>query len=255
VKWPKAKYLLDLIEELVNHENDLLSKKLLRVKVTHLVLTCKNINVTTICIIKREVPDLPSAKESFMDLESKNESEIKKRTIQAFRQAYEANIAIIYRYIYRRVGNREEAEDLTAQVFEKSLQSTDWNRESASIRSWLLQIARTTLADHWRNFYRIRTTSLDTLLDTGWDNSPDENHWDEGPAKQMITMLLEQLPENQAKVLQCRFLWNYSIRETATHLGLTEANIKVIQYRALKHASELWGTLQNTILMGVPNYE
>ena len=48
---------------------------------------------------------------------------------------------------------------------------------------------------------------------------------------------MQALPAHYRDVLTCRFLLNLSIRETATRLGLTEANVKVLQLRALKRAA------------------
>jgi RNA polymerase sigma-70 factor, ECF subfamily len=51
--------------------------------------------------------------------------------------------------------------------------------------------------------------------------------------------LLQALPEHYREVLTCRFLLNLTIRETAGKLGLSEANVKVLQFRALKRAADL----------------
>jgi RNA polymerase sigma-70 factor (ECF subfamily) len=158
-----------------------------------------------------------------------------------FRAFYEAHIGAVYRFIYSRVGNREEAEDLTAQVFIKALRGMDWSRDEAALVAWLFQVARTTLADHWRAQGRIRTLSLDDLLAEGWDGPTASDP----PALESLTpiahveAILQQLPPNYREVLRCRFLLNYSIKETAQHLNLTEANVKVLQLRALRRAAEL----------------
>ncbi len=76
-------------------------------------------------------------------------------------QIYEMYMVQVYRFIYRHVGNREDAEDLTAQVFLKAIRSLDRARDEESIRGWLFQTARTTLADHWRQFYRTPIVSLE----------------------------------------------------------------------------------------------
>jgi len=158
-----------------------------------------------------------------------------------FRAFYEAHIGAVYRFIYSRVGNREEAEDLTAQVFTKALRGMDWSREEVALVAWLFQVARTTLADHWRALGRIKTLSLDDLLAEGWDGPAAA-----GPpvAESLVPItrveaILQQLPQNYREVLRCRFLLNYSIKETAQHLSLTEANVKVLQLRALRRAAEL----------------
>ena len=54
-----------------------------------------------------------------------------------------------------------------------------------------------------------------------------------------VHRLLQALPEHYREVLECRFLLNLSIKETAQKLGLTEANVKVLQFRALKRAADL----------------
>ncbi|HEY6542655.1 MAG TPA: sigma-70 family RNA polymerase sigma factor [Ktedonobacteraceae bacterium] len=160
--------------------------------------------------------------------------------VQDFQTFYQENIGPIYRFVYSKVGNREEAEDLTSQIFIKAVRGMDTERGSQSMQKWLFQVARTTIADYWRNYYRIPTSSLDELLDAGW----------EGPAEgeasvasnlpgERVKRLLQALPETHREVLNCRFLLNLSIRDTAIRLGLTEANVKVIQFRALKRAADL----------------
>ncbi len=52
-----------------------------------------------------------------------------------------------------------------------------------------------------------------------------------------VKRLMQALPAHYRDVLTCRFLLDLSISETATRLGLTEANVKVLQFRALKRAA------------------
>src|SRR5215469_17756827 len=74
--------------------------------------------------------------------------------VQEFQTLYQENLGLIYRYVYSKVGNREEAEDLTSQIFIKAVRGVDHNRSTASIQKWLYQVARTTIADYWRAYYR-----------------------------------------------------------------------------------------------------
>ena len=60
---------------------------------------------------------------------------------ERLQRLYEDNLHVIYRFIYSKVGNREEAEDLTSQVFIKAVRSIDNSRDTASIQSWLFQVA------------------------------------------------------------------------------------------------------------------
>src|SRR3982074_1404064 len=67
--------------------------------------------------------------------------------------AYQTHVTAIYQYIYGRVGNRPDAEDLTAQVFVKAINGMRSDVSVPELRSWLYRVAQTTLADHWREHY------------------------------------------------------------------------------------------------------
>ncbi|HEX8997715.1 MAG TPA: sigma-70 family RNA polymerase sigma factor [Ktedonobacterales bacterium] len=156
------------------------------------------------------------------------------------RALYEQTLPIVYRYIYSKVGNREEAEDLTSQVFLKALRGLDEARDGGATQAWLFQVARTTIADYWRAFYRLRASSLDDLLAAGWDSpfAVEQVDGDQSAAAR-AEHILSRLPQRYRDVLTFRFLLNYSLKETAAHMNLTEANVKVLQFRALKKASQL----------------
>jgi RNA polymerase sigma-70 factor (ECF subfamily) len=159
---------------------------------------------------------------------------------QSFRTLYQDNLGVVYRFVYSKVGNREEAEDLTSQVFLKAVRGLDRERGSQSIQSWLYQVARTTIADYWRAFYKVRATSLESMLEQGWEEPAEERvELASYRPEERVRRLLELLPPHYREVLTCRFLLNLSIKETAERMGLSEANVKVLQFRALKKAAEV----------------
>src|SRR5579859_6311538 len=63
--------------------------------------------------------------------------------------AYLDNVGRLYRLIYSRVGNRPDAEDLTAEVFKAALGPMRLNSSRGEVRAYLLATARTVLASHW----------------------------------------------------------------------------------------------------------
>ena len=156
---------------------------------------------------------------------------------QGVLQLYEQHIAAIYRFIYTKVGNREEAEDLTSQVFVKALRRLDSSRDPQSVQGWLFQVARTTVADHWREFYRLRTDSLDDLLSGGWEAAADGATPPSARVNERVERILTRLPKRYREVLTYRFLRSYSIKETAERMSISEANVKVLQFRALRRAA------------------
>ncbi len=146
----------------------------------------------------------------------------------------------MYQFFYRRVGSRQDTEDLTSEVFLKASRHLDPARAEGRIGSWLFTVARTTLADQWRRYYRTgasfpldETRVADTVTDT--EHEPGDD------TEQLVTDILAVLPERYRQVLELRFLRGYSIQETAAKLALAPENVKVIQHRALAKAAEIAG--------------
>ena len=157
-----------------------------------------------------------------------------------FQRFYQEKVGLIYRYVYSKIGNREDAEDLTSEIFLKAASGIDQQYSPQSMQNWLFLIARVTLADYWRAYYRLPKRSLDELLEAGWEGPAEEEPTASSsiPAHR-VQSLLQALPEQYREVLTCRFLLNLSIKATAVRMGLTVGHVKVLQFRALKRAADL----------------
>lgn len=158
-------------------------------------------------------------------------------TVEDFSALYETHVGRIFGFVYSQVGNREEAEDLTSQVFLKVYHSLSRFEGRGSLDGWLFQIARVTVNDHWREKYRLPAVPLPEGLDLpDIDVPPDFNR----PARDArVRKLLESLPANYREVLQLRFLKRCSVKETAAAMQLSETNVKVMQFRALRKAAAI----------------
>lgn len=156
---------------------------------------------------------------------------------------FERHVQRVYQFLYARVGNREDAEDLTSEVFLKASDRLDINRPEASISTWLFTVARTVLADHWRRYYRYG--AIAPLDDHQVMAAPPQAEPDDGDDEtvQLVREVLAALPERYSKVLELRFLRGLTIRETAEEMGVTPDNAKVIQHRALAHAAARFNKL------------
>ena len=166
--------------------------------------------------------------------------------MQEFQSFYQENLGPIYRYVYSNVRNQQEAEDLTSQVFLKALRSLDLKRSMQSGQAWLFQVARTTVADYWRAHFRGAASSLDDLLEAGWEGPSAEQEISlaSSGAEDRVQGILQALPARYREVLIYRFLMNLTIREAALKMGLTESNTKVLQFRALRYAANLEGVVR-----------
>jgi RNA polymerase sigma-70 factor (ECF subfamily) len=152
---------------------------------------------------------------------------------------YQDNVERIYRLMYARVGNRPDAEDLTGEVFVAALPRLRTAASVGEVRAYLLAVARTVLATHWRRTLGRQVTTIDpddldeVLVET--DRSPPRP----GPAE-LVGQVLTALPERYRTILQLRFLQAATIREAAKQMGISVANAKVLQYRALRHAAAIF---------------
>ncbi|HWE63513.1 MAG TPA: sigma-70 family RNA polymerase sigma factor, partial [Chloroflexota bacterium] len=152
---------------------------------------------------------------------------------------YRAHVRAIFAFIYSRVGNREAAEDLTGDVFMKALSHLDPSRAEASIMAWLFRVAHNVVNDYWRVTQRASIIALDEAraLREPRPSAENPSHHEQTAAR--AAALLAALPENYRTVLSCRLLQGMSVAETAAQMGISEANVKVLQHRALKRAAEL----------------
>jgi RNA polymerase sigma factor (sigma-70 family) len=158
---------------------------------------------------------------------------------QNWESAYRDNVVSVYRYVYRQVGNRADAEDLTGQTFTHALRSVRLPAPAHAARAYLMKTARTVLADHWRRHYAMPVVATDPS-DLGVVPAPGPEN---GRAAQRAGRILALLPDRPRQLLELRFLRGYSVREAAREMGLTEANVKIIQYRALRRAAQIGGEL------------
>jgi RNA polymerase sigma-70 factor (ECF subfamily) len=144
-----------------------------------------------------------------------------------FDQLYERNFHRVYAYVVRRVGDRHQAEDLTAEVFREALAGIgkfEWR--GVPFVAWLMRIAARAVADHWQR--RGRESGNPAL-----DSQQPEPAGIERTA--MLFQLVDRLPEAQFRVIHMRFVEQKSIREIAGELGRSEGAVKQLQLRAIEN--------------------
>ena len=153
---------------------------------------------------------------------------------------YRDNVERIYRVLFARVGNRPDAEDLTGEVFLAALPRLRTTASVGEVRSYLLAVARTVLAEHWRRTLGRQLTTIDPDTLAEALAVPDDRA--EAANARAVQHVLDQLPERYRTILRLRFLQAATIREAASQMDVTVANAKVLQYRALRHAARLLET-------------
>ncbi|HEX9111784.1 MAG TPA: sigma-70 family RNA polymerase sigma factor [Terriglobales bacterium] len=165
-----------------------------------------------------------------------------------FAELYESNFDRVYAYVSRRVSDRHDAEDLTAEVFHAALRDLarfEWR--GLPFAAWLMGIAAHLLADRWRHAAKrpeISTNDLergDTSAD-GIDSAIIDPKSigaritdPKIEERAMLYQLVGDLPPDQRLVVVQRFVDQKSVREIALELGRSEGAIKQLQFRALQN--------------------
>lgn len=136
----------------------------------------------------------------------------------------------IYRYLRLRVSDEATAEDLTQTVFVEMLSSLTRYKTlpEAKFSTWLFQIARFRLIDHYR---KDRPTA--PIDDVRESTHPNLSVMPDPPAGD-LDWALQQLPEKYQTVLHFRFREDLDPEEVARILGTSTVNVRVLQHRALK---------------------
>lgn len=177
--------------------------------------------------------------ESSMALASKEDSRETNelRIIQAARQdprafgeLYILYVEQVFRYLYSRIGNVQEAEDAAAQTFLAAFESFARFRQDEHFASWLFTIARSKTIDHFRR--KRAVSSIDEAADIATNPDPLYGIIQSEQAA-ALSKLTQALPEEDRELLRLRFLAGMSFPEIAHFIHRNEGAVKKTIYRLL----------------------
>jgi RNA polymerase sigma factor (sigma-70 family) len=147
---------------------------------------------------------------------------------------YQANVVKVYRLMFSRVGNRPDAEDLTSEVFVKSLPNLTLPSTVSQVHAYINVAIRSVLADHWRRHYGSPQADIEVdNISRPFDLTPAADESDRAGR------ILALLPDRSRRILELRFLRGCSIKQAAGEMGVSPGNAMILQYRALRLAAEV----------------
>ncbi len=152
----------------------------------------------------------------------------------AFGLLYDHYQPMIYRFIVVKVGRREEAEDITHQVFLSAWQNIRrYQHRGHPFSSWLYRIARNRVIDHYRAAHE--DVSLEDLAIEETVAAPQSAAGNLSARLEMERVLkaLHELKPEYQDVIILRFIEDLPIKETAATLKKTEGAVKLMQHRAM----------------------
>lgn len=153
-----------------------------------------------------------------------------------FSLLYDAYIKKIYNFIYYKTFSKEIAEDLTSQVFIKTMEKIgSFDSSKGKFSSWLYQIARNMVVDHYR------AVKNDANIEDAWDLAGDDDLERDADAWQKLSKVekyLRELKSEQREIIIMRVWQDMSYREIAEILGKSEGNCKMIFSRTMSTLRE-----------------
>jgi RNA polymerase sigma-70 factor, ECF subfamily len=146
-----------------------------------------------------------------------------------FQQVYDAWVTPIYRYLYSRTGNAEDAQDITSQTFISVMQSLPRYHDNGHLEGWLFTIARNKLREHARKNSRaqLKPENIDDLQ-VASDPGNDPAQVDD---LRQLKELIQTLPDDERELLSLRHTAGLPFAEIALVLHKNEAAVKKSLYR------------------------
>lgn len=166
---------------------------------------------------------------------------VKQGDISAFGRIYDRMFDKVYGYVYRQVGKRAEAEDITSGVFLSAFEKIGgFTWQGAGFNAWVFRIAHNSVIDHYRKqgmpFYEVDVADellehpagadIEDIIDTAWK-------------EEELYAAIDDLPEEQKQVILLRLMVNFSNREIGEVISKSEGAVKALQHRAMNNLRKI----------------
>ncbi len=157
---------------------------------------------------------------------------------EAFAKLYDIFVNPIYRYVYYRVGS-QDAEDLTELVFLKTWENIHQYRSGRrSFSSWIFRIAHNIVVDHYRSNH------IEDELTDDMEDSRREADTSLGAHrrldKEILGEAMSKLKDSYRQILILKYMNDFSNEEIADITGRSQAALRILQFRALKHLKRIF---------------
>lgn len=154
------------------------------------------------------------------------------KDLSLFSDLYQRYAQQVYRYLLVRVGNVDDAQDLTSQTFLVAMESLHKYRGEGNFAAWLLGIARHKTVDQYRR--RKPETVLDTAISLPDDHDPPDDIVDRKLEIEQVASKLQALAPDRAEALSLRLFAGLEVAEIAQIMERNEAAVRMLVFRGLK---------------------
>jgi RNA polymerase sigma factor (sigma-70 family) len=153
----------------------------------------------------------------------------------ALAAVYDFYFPRVYMYVRYRVEDPSVADDLTSRTFEQVTKKLDtYSPKRAPFAAWLFAIARNAVNDHLRAMRRHPSLPFEALAGRANSEDPPEETVIQQEEKNRLLRAVAQLPERERELIALKFTAGLTNRQIAGMLPLSEKNVGVILYRAIR---------------------
>jgi len=178
------------------------------------------------------VPDISYSDEAALVGQAKGD-------VEAFGLLYERYVNKIYNYIYYRVGNERDAEDLTARVFYRAMLHLEhYTDRGVPFSAWLYKIAHNLVANWHRDEGRRKVVPLqDAVVHGLWTEAP-ETMTENREEQELLLRAIRCLPDERQQLLLLKFVEHLSNAEIGVVMNRSEGAVKSLYHRTLSALRE-----------------
>lgn len=162
-----------------------------------------------------------------------------KNDTSAFSEIYDTYVVSIYRFVYLKVSHKQDAEDITSDVFLKAwayLTNTK-NKEISSLRGLLYTIARNKVIDFYRDRAKKQEKEQDLDIHIATDSDVVKKLQMTQEVEQILS-LVKSLKQEYQEVVLLKYIEEYSTADIAKITGKSKASVRVTLHRAMKKLKE-----------------
>ena len=150
--------------------------------------------------------------------------------------AYEDLLPKVYHYFCLRIGDRVEAEDLTAATFERAWRDrARYEKDLGSFTNWLFGIARHVTIAYYRQNKQDQVITESSAAEV---HRPTEESAARQEEFERLAAMLTSLPEREREIFSLKYGAQFTNRTIAKTMRLTESNVGTILHRIVSRLRE-----------------
>ena len=160
--------------------------------------------------------------------------EVARKDPEAFGKLYDLYFDAIYRYVFRRISDRETTEDIVSQTFFDALNKiSKFKFRGFPFSAWLYKIAHNNVLQHYRKTKGRETVNLDSITELKDSKINIKKDFAQGEKREVMQVALRKLKEKEQEIILLKYFEEFSNQEIANILNLSANNVAVRVHRAL----------------------